>query len=302
MLDNDHIDSFLERHRLPDAFRSLIADHYDPLVAWLADKRRGDDSFFLGINGAQGTGKSTLADFLRVALEADHEWRSAVLSIDDFYLTRAERESLARKVHPLLKTRGVPGTHDLRMLSDCLVQLKRLPAGRTAKLPRFDKSTDDRADKSKWPSVAGPLDVIILEGWCVGSIAQSREELRQPVNELERDEDRSGAWRNFVNRNLQRYNAEIFAQLDALVFLKAPSFDAVYRWRLEQEQKLAAVSPPDSAGIMNPCELARFMQFYERLTRANLVSLAESADVVLELDYNHACSARRFRRCADHLP
>lgn len=295
-MDNDHIDNFLERHRLPNDFRLLVADHYKPLVAWLVSKRRSSDSFFLGINGAQGTGKSTLADFFRVALESDHGWRVAVLSIDDFYLTRAEREALARNVHPLLQTRGVPGTHDLRMLLDCLKQLKHLSAGREAKLPRFDKSKDDRADSSNWPSVTGPLDVIILEGWCVGSIAQSKEELSQPANTLERDEDPSGAWRTFMNRNLQRYTATIFAQLDALVFLKAPSFDAVYRWRLEQERKLAAVSPPDSAGIMDQRQLSRFMQFYERLTRANLVSLDELADVVLDLDDNHGCSAIHFRR------
>jgi D-glycerate 3-kinase len=294
-VDNDRIDRFLERHRLPTDFRLLVAEHYEPLVAWLVDKRRSSGPFFLGINGAQGTGKSTLADFFRVALEADHEWRVAVLSMDDFYLTRREREALARKVHPLLETRGVPGTHDSGMLLDCLDRLKHLPAGREAKLPRFDKSKDDRADPSNWPAVSGPLDVVILEGWCVGSVAQSDEELRQPVNTLERDEDRSGAWRSFVNSNLQRYTATVFSRLDALVFLKAPSFDAVNRWRQEQERKLAAVSPPDSAGLMDQRQLSRFMQFYERLTRANLGSLAESADVVLDLDDHHGCSASHFR-------
>jgi D-glycerate 3-kinase len=296
VLNDDQIGAFLERHRLPDDFRSVIADHYRPLVGWLVDKRRSNDPFLLGINGAQGTGKSTLADFFRVALESDYGWRVAVMSIDDFYLTRAEREALARDVHPLLKTRGVPGTHDLRLLLDCLGRLKRLPAGHAAKLPRFDKSTDDRSDRSIWPTVTGPLDVIILEGWCVGSIAQSSEELSRPVNTLERDEDPSGAWRKFANINLQRYSETIFAQMDALVFLKAPSFDAVYRWRLEQERKLAEVSPPGSSGIMEQRQLSRFVQFYERLTRANLTSLADSADVVLDLDDNHGCSASHFRR------
>jgi D-glycerate 3-kinase len=296
VLNDDQIGPFLERHRLPDDFRSVIADHYRPLVGWLVDKRRSNDPFLLGINGAQGTGKSTLADFFRVALESDYGWRVAVMSIDDFYLTRAEREALARDVHPLLKTRGVPGTHDLRLLLDCLDRLKRLPAGHEAKLPRFDKSTDDRSDSSNWPTVTGPLDVIILEGWCVGSIAQSSEELSRPVNTLERDEDPSGAWRKFANTNLQRYSETVFARMDALVFLRAPSLDAVYRWRLEQERKLAEVSPPGSSGIMEQRQLSRFVQFYERLTRANLVALAESADVVLDLDDSHGCSASHFRR------
>lgn len=295
-MNADQIDSFLERHRLPDEFRAVIEECYEPLAAWLVGRRRRRSSFFLGINGAQGTGKSTLADYLRLALEVDNGWRVAALSLDDFYLTRAERAVLARDVHPLLMTRGVPGTHDLRMLIDCFRTLKRLPPGHEAKLPRFDKSTDDRADPLNWPSVTGPVDAVILEGWCVGSIAQSPEELREPANELEREEDSTAVWRNFMNRNLRLYAETIFAQLDALVFLKAPSFDAVYRWRLEQERKLAAISPPDSVGIMDERELARFMQFYERLTRANLALLGASADVVVELDDTHACAAIRFRR------
>lgn len=295
-MNTDQIDSFLERHRLPDEFRAVVEECYEPLVAWLVGRRRSRNPFFLGINGAQGTGKSTLADYLRLALETGNGWRVAALSLDDFYLTRAERAVLARDVHPLLMTRGVPGTHDLRMLIDYFSRLKYLPPGHEARLPGFDKSTDDRADPLSWPSVSGPIDVVILEGWCVGSIAQSPEELREPVNELERDEDSSAVWRNFMNRNLQRYAETIFAQLDALVFLEASSFDAVYRWRLEQERKLAETSPPDSAGIMDERQLARFMQFYERLTRANLASLGESADVVVQLDDTHACSAIRFRR------
>jgi D-glycerate 3-kinase len=136
--------------------------------------------------------------------------------------------------------------------------------------------------------VHGPVDLVILEGWCVGTVAQSDAELRQPVNALERDEDPDGAWRQYVNDQLRAKYEPIFARLDALVFIGAPNFDAILRWRLEQEEKLAASSPSGSSGLMNIRQVTRFIQFYERLTRANLASLPDTADFVFRLDDTHA--------------
>lgn len=244
----------------------------------------------LGINGAQGTGKSTLADFLRLAAESIFDWRVAVLSIDDFYYTLAERELLAEKVHPLLRTRGVPGTHDTDMLADYLKRLRQLNEHERIALPRFDKATDDRANESRWPVVTGPIDLVILEGWCVGTVAQASGDLRLPVNTLEREEDPDGAWRNYVNDQLKASYEQIFNELDFLIFMRAPSFDAILRWRAEQEEKLAELSPEGSSGVMNREQIESFLQFYERLTRANLVTLPNSADVVFSLDDTHSIS------------
>ena len=294
--ESHHVDEFLARHRLPDAFRTLIDEHYFPLADWIAGRKDDGRPLLLGINGAQGTGKSTLADLLKLVLEVTgNRWNVAVISIDDFYLTRAERKELAMHIHPLLETRGVPGTHDTRMLVDCLHALQDLAPGETCRLPRFDKSADDRAPENEWPQITGPVDLIILEGWCVGSTAQAAGELRRPVNKLERDEDPSCAWRQFVNDELASAYQPVFELLDALVFIKAPDFDCVYRWRLEQEEKLAAHSADDAVGVMTSQEVARFIQFYERLTRHNLSVLTEQADVVLELDTNHQCVASRYR-------
>jgi len=270
----------------------MIGECYLPLITWIVSRRKPDGAMLLGINGAQGTGKSTLADFLELGLRSMHGWRVAVLSIDDFYLTKTQRAELAATVHPLLATRGVPGTHDVRMLSDCLSRLAMLGDGQQYRLPRFDKSRDDRADATEWPAVIGPLDLIILEGWCVGSTAEEDVSLVDPVNDLERDEDPSGTWRRYVNDQLRESYMPVFTKMDALVFLQAPSFDAVFRWRLEQEQKLAKTSG-DAPGTMDAVAIARFIQFYERITRTNIGRLPDSSDVVIELDEQHNCVAWR---------
>jgi len=212
-LMQEHIGEFISQHRLPDSFRKIIADHYSRIATWLVENRQ-QQTFLLGISGAQGTGKSTLADYLQLALQVEHDWRVAVLSIDDFYLTKVEREQLADDVHSLLRTRGVPGTHDLPMLTDCISKLRNLDATRSVRLPRFDKAVDDRADSSGWPVVTGSVDLIILEGWCVGSAPETGEALLQPINALEEQMDSTGDWRRYVNTQLKGPYADLFGQLD----------------------------------------------------------------------------------------
>ena len=295
MVAEDELSRFLQAHRLPESFRETAIEYYSPIADWIATRLRPGVPLLLGINGAQGTGKSTLADFLCLALRQSADRNIAVLSIDDFYLTRSERQQLAAEIHPLLVTRGVPGTHDLPMLETCLSELRALEPGVSLALPRFDKARDDRADETSWPTVSGPVDVVILEGWCVGSRAGSDHELHEPINALERNDDPDGAWRRYVNERLASDYASLFGTLDALIFLKAPSFDAIYRWRLEQEQKLAATAPDDVAGIMDEQQIARFIAHYERITRRNIDRIGEIADVVLELDEYHRCVASHYR-------
>ena len=289
ILTNQQLKEFISQHRLPEKFGDLINEHYSPLAKWVIQRHAQYETLIVGINGAQGTGKSTLAAFLQLALESNAGWRVAVLSIDDFYLGKAERKELGKRIHPLLETRGVPGTHDMQMLATCVERLRNLAAETRLSLPRFDKERDDRTNPDAWPVVTGPVDLIILEGWCVGSKPQPDAALLQAVNALERHEDPSGEWRHYVNQQLKGSYADLFAQLDALIFLRAPNLGAVYRWRLEQEQKLAAITPIDDEGIMGGDQVARFMQHFERLTTENLFFLPQIADVVLELDYNHDC-------------
>lgn len=289
------VDAFLEKHRLPADFRRVIANHYLPLARWLRQVKKPGPGI-VGISGAQGTGKSTLADFLRVTLESECGWSVATLSLDDFYLTRAEREQLSEAVHPLLRTRGAPGTHDLELCRRCLAELKTLGSKQRLALPRFDKAQDDRSPEHSWPMVTGPIDVIILEGWCLATQPQGDDELARPVNALEATKDPDAAWRTYVNDQLRAGYSELFQSIDHLVFLRAPDFEAVHRWRLEQESKLAQTTGQSGPGIMNEARIAEFLQHYERLTRANIDRLPTIADVTLELDRNHQVALTVYRQ------
>jgi D-glycerate 3-kinase len=287
------IEELIRQQQLPDNYSRSATKHFLPMVTRLLQERAERDIRIVGVNGAQGSGKSTLARLMKGALEQAAGLNVAVLSIDDVYLTRAEREALASRVHPLLQTRGVPGTHDIGLLSACLEELRALPGGAATKIPRFDKSNDDRLPEEYWQKVPGEVDLVILEGWCVGSTPQQARELVEPVNKLEETQDQSGIWRTYVNEQLQGAYANVFAKIDYLVFLQVPDFDSVYRWRLEQEEKLRSGENIGDS-VMDEDEIAAFIQHYERLTRHNLASMPSQADVVLELGRDHQCQSSYY--------
>jgi D-glycerate 3-kinase len=241
----------------------------------------------IGLSGLQGSGKSTLAaQLVEQARIAGIE--ALALSIDDFYFGRAARLRLARDVHPLLATRGVPGTHDIGLLLQTLAALQTASAEAPARVPRFDKGRDTRLPPSLWRRVARAPHLIILEGWCVGVPAQSATALRRPLNRLEREEDRDARWRGWVNMQLARHYAPLWQRLDRLVMLQAPDYAIVTRWRDEQERVLRARAAPRA---MSPTALRRFLMYYERLSRQALRTLPAIADLRVVLD-----SKRRVRR------
>ena len=228
----------------------------------------------VGLCGAQGSGKSTLAVASQQELERQG-MRTAVVALDDFYLPHEARVELSNRVHPLLLTRGVPGTHDTDMLATCLQQLIR-PG--FCDLPRFDKASDTRAEPLE--RIRTPVDIVLFEGWCVGARPQPDGELEAPVNRLEAEEDRSGVWRSYVQAQLAGRYRNLFASLDALALLKAPSFAVVFTWRKEQEDELRART---GRGMSDP-QLVRFIAHYERLTRWILSEMPQRADWCFPLD------------------
>jgi D-glycerate 3-kinase len=282
--------AFTERmrtHRIDENSTARLAAVYLPLAAWVR-RQKSADTLVLGINGAQGSGKSTLCDFLQLILAAGFGFRVAGFSIDDIYKTRTERERLAREVHPLLLTRGVPGTHDTELGHNTLRSLKTADSETLTPLPSFDKACDDRKPVTEWPVVRGRPDIIIFEGWCVGTRPQSDTALDVPINELEKSEDSNGAWRRYVNDQLKGDYATLFGELDKLIMLKVPGMDSVFEWRSLQERKLAEkTGPKDRYRLMNTAALRRFIMHYERLTRHTLDEMPSRADLTLYLDEHH---------------
>ncbi|MDH7973912.1 kinase [Sphingomonas sp. AR_OL41] len=245
----------------------------------LVEQCDGQRPIVVGLCGAQGCGKSTVAAGLAARIAG-----TAVLSLDDLYLPRQARVALGRRVHPLLATRGVPGTHDISLGLDVMAALDQ---GADAQLPRFDKASDDRAPPAAWPVAPGGTPLLILEGWCIGACPQPAAALAKPVNALERDEDPDGIWRRCVNDALVGQYQTLFARIDHLVLLAAPDVATVERWRCEQESVLRKQAPT-GVGVMTDAEISRFVAHYERLTRHILAEMPDRADLVVRLDHDRA--------------
>ncbi|MDR0780477.1 MAG: hypothetical protein LBF16_07245 [Pseudomonadales bacterium] len=219
------LEDFIAHEGLPASYRDTVRQWFLPLaeqvLRQVAQRRR---TLIVGVSGCQGSGKSTLAGVLVLLLKHLLGLRCIALSLDDFYLTHAQRQSLGATVHPLLATRGVPGTHDVEL---ALRTLRALREGGEVRIPRFDKALDDRVPSAQWLCVLAPLDVVVLEGWCLGIGPEEAAALQTPLNALEAQEDAQGVWRRYVNAQLQGPYAVLYALVEFLVLLQAPDFAQV---------------------------------------------------------------------------
>jgi D-glycerate 3-kinase len=256
--------------------RAVVNALLDALVPRLPARHAA----LVGLSGLQASGKSTLASQLSTTAREGGVFIE-VLSLDDFYLGRRDRAALARNVHPLLATRGVPGTHDVALILETVRALRAASPQRPARIPRFDKGRDTRLPPSRWRHVTSPPRLILLEGWCIGVPPEARRALTRAVNSLELREDPDARWRRGVNTRLAGAYAALWQRLDALIVLLAPSFEIVSRWRDEPERALRERGAPRA---MSRATLRRFLMHYERLSRHALSTLPALADIVVTLD------------------
>ncbi|HWE47109.1 MAG TPA: kinase [Caulobacteraceae bacterium] len=214
----------------------------------------------VAVGGCQASGKSTLVRMVAKDIGA------ARFSLDDVYRTRAERQAMARDIHPLFITRGPPGTHDLDLADGAIDALTTARDGAGTRIPSFDKLADDRLPPRDWPVFEGKPSAILVEGWCMNATPQADAELVEPANALEAEEDPDATWRRRVNAELAGRYQTFFNRFSRSLYLAAPSFDVVLDWRCEQEAGLlgvpAADLPPERRA-----NLTRFIAHYERLTR-----------------------------------
>ena len=265
---------------------------YLPLSEWLYSVYKKDNKIkIIGLSGGQGAGKSTITGILKFILKRKYGLNLCVFSIDDFYKTKAERKKMSKKVHPLFLTRGVPGTHDINLINRTIKQLKK-QRFKTVLIPKFDKSIDDRSKKNKWQKIKKPPHLIIFEGWCVGAKHQKNTELKKPLNLIERKYDGNLIWRKTVNNSLKNHYKKLFNKIDRLVYLKAPNFDNIFKWRLLQEQKMKLTSK--NKKTMSKSQIREFIMFYERITRNMMRNFSRISDLTVFLDGSHRSKKMKF--------
>ena len=265
---------------------------YLPLSKMINDEYvRGKKTKVIGLTGGQGTGKSTISNILKIILKEAYNLETVIFSIDDFYKTLQERKKMSIKICDLFLTRGVPGTHDTKMLSQCIKNLK-INKFKKINIPKFDKSIDDRLKTNKWLKVKKKPNIVIFEGWCVGVTAQKSKDLRFPINKLEKNFDNKKIWRQKVNFEIKKDYKKIFNLIDKLIFLKVPSFKYVLKWRLLQEKKLRIIKPGNKT--MTDKQIKNFIMYYERLTKHMLKTLPKKANAVINIDNKHRLKSIKF--------
>ena len=294
-IKNKYLKFLKSQEVLSEPFRNKISqlnNFYLPISnkinkIYLKDKK----TKIIGLTGGQGSGKSTISNILKIILKEGYNLNTVNFSIDDFYKTFKERKKMSLKVSPLFKTRGVPGTHDTKLLFNCLKNLKKKNF-RKFSVPRFDKSIDDRFPKKQWQIFKKKPDIVIFEGWCVGVTPQKNKDLKIPINTLEKKNDTNRVWRYRVNDELKKKYKKIFNLIDFIIFLKVPSFKHVFKWRLLQEKKLQV----NSAGkkVMNKDQIKKFVMFYERITKHMFNSMVK-VNAVIKIDTKHRLKTIKFK-------
>ena len=294
---NDYL-RFLSKEKIFDQSKSTqiksLKKIYIPMSFWIDNKyKKKKKTLFLGFSGGQGSGKTTVAKILKIILKKFFKRKIHISSIDDFYKTLKDRNKMSHTIHSLFKTRGVPGTHDINLIRNFFNLMKRRNF-KKIKLPKFDKSKDDRLNKKYWFNIKERPEIVILEGWCVGAKPQSNPLIKKPKNILEKYEDQNLIWRKHVNEKLKREYKKLFAIIDHYIFMKIPNFDMVFKWRLLQENKLRKKSRYRKK-IMSYKEIKRFIMFYQRITLQMIKDLSKSASIVMLLSKNHEIKKVLFK-------
>ena len=192
--------------------------------------------------------------------------------------------------------RGVPGTHDYKIILKFFKNIKKKNFKRI-KLPKFDKSIDDRCKSKLWHKVISKPDVVILEGWCVGAKAQNNSKIMKPINSLERVKDDNLIWRKYVNTQLKTNYKKLFNNLDEIIYFKASNFKLLQEWRIKQEKRLWLKSKNrNNLKIMSKGDIINFMQTYQRITQNMFKDTPKYASIIFKLDSKHQINSATYKK------
>ena len=274
----------------------MIKAYLIPICFWISKKAEKKRPYFVGLAGGQGTGKTTISSLIRIILIKYFKLNVFRISIDDFYKTRKERINLSKRIHPMLLTRGVPGTHDINMILNFFKKSK-VKKFKRLKLPTFNKAVDDRFNKNRWYDLKKRPDVVIFEGWCVGAKSEKNISLKKTINSMEKVKDHKQIWRRYVNQQLKSKYKSLHSQLNCLIYLKAKNFSLLQKWRLKQERKLWVNSKKKSnLKIMSRGDVINFMQTYQRITQNMFRYMPKYASIILTLNSNHQIKSAVYKR------
>ena len=274
----------------------MLKSYLIPLCFWIFSRTKKKKPLIIGVSGGQGTGKTTITSIVSLILRKYFKLNVFKISIDDFYKTRNERRILSLTKHPLLLTRGVPGTHDHNMILNFFKKVKSKNF-KSFQLPKFDKSTDERFTKKMWYKIKSRPDVVIFEGWCVGAKAQNSSKMKKPINSLEKAKDPNLIWRKYVNTQLKTNYKKLFNHLDEIVYLKSSSFKLLQEWRIKQEKKLRLNSKrKNNLKIMSKGDVINFMQTYQRITQNMFKDAPKYASIIFKLDSKHQINSAIYKK------
>ena len=274
----------------------MIKAYLIPICFWISKKAEKKRPYFVGLAGGQGTGKTTISSLIRIILIKYFKLNVFRISIDDFYKTRKERINLSKRIHPMLLTRGVPGTHDINMILNFFKKSK-VKKFKRLKLPTFNKAVDDRFNKNRWYDLKKRPDVVIFEGWCVGAKSEKNISLKKTINSMEKVKDHKQIWRRYVNQQLKSKYNSLYSKLNCLIYLKAKNFSLLQKWRLKQERKLWVKSKKKSnLKIMSRGDVINFMQTYQRITQNMFRYMPKYASIILTLNSNHQIKSAVYKR------
>ena len=193
-------------------------------------------------------------------------------------------------------TRGVPGTHDKNIILDFFKKVKT-NTFKNIRLPKFNIAIDDRCKKKQWYKINSKPDVIIFEGWCVGARAQNNNQLKKPINYLEKMKDQNLVWRKHVNSQLKTNYKRLFNHLNRVIYLRVKNFNQLQSWREKQEKKLRLKNKnKKNLKIMSKNDIFNFMQTYQRITQNMFKDMTKYASIILNLNSNHQIRSIIFKK------
>jgi len=275
--------SLSKKMKIDNLSKDFLKEIVIPLAVFFNEQKK-DRPFLIGLTGGQGSGKTTLSEFVQLVLQVGFGRETIGFSIDDIYKTREEREEMAKLIHPLCKVRGVPGTHNVKLGLDTLDSLCKAEASSLTLIPVFSKPLDQHLPEENWIKYKGKPDFIFFDGWCFGARPVSEESWLPPMNALEQDEDPDGVWSKWYNNELAGDYQTLFNKFDLTLMIKVPSMDHVFesRWIQEQTLEKTIKDPEIKKKIMTKDEVYKFVMHYERLTRYILEEVPNFADIVIE--------------------